>query len=167
MVRTECLLSNFQINSQLRKGAYKLLGEPTVTGTVDMIFTSRQLQEKSREQNKALFMAFSDLRKAFDTLNRETLYEVLRIPGCLPKYANVVIQFQEGMNARVTVGTQESAPFAAGSGIRQWCVMFPVLFNIYLVCVTTLFHRIVQERRVITIDFRLDGSHFNIRKFQA
>lgn len=132
-----------------------------------MIFAARQLQEKSREQNKDLFMAFIDLTKAFDTVNRETLWEIMRISGCPPKYVNIVRQFHDGMNARVTMGTQESAPFGVGSGVRQGCVMAPVLFNMYLVCVTTLLRRTVQDRSGITIDFRLDGSLFNIRKFQA
>ena len=38
--------------------------------TVDMVFTTRQLQEKCREQHKYLFMAFVDLSKAFDTEER-------------------------------------------------------------------------------------------------
>ena len=34
-------------------------------GTIDMIFTSRQLQEKCQEQNVDLYMTFVDLTKAF------------------------------------------------------------------------------------------------------
>ncbi len=39
--------------------------------TIDMIFTARQLQEKCREQHQDMFMAFVDLSKAFDTVQRE------------------------------------------------------------------------------------------------
>ncbi|XP_022093240.1 uncharacterized protein LOC110980661 [Acanthaster planci] len=35
--------------------------------TIDMIFTGRQLQEKCREQKQALYIAFIDLTKAFDS----------------------------------------------------------------------------------------------------
>ena len=34
-------------------------------GTIDMIFTARQLQEKCQEQNLDLYMTFVDLAKAF------------------------------------------------------------------------------------------------------
>ena len=112
-------------------------------------------------------MAFIDLTKAFDTVNRNTLWEVMRISGCPPKFVKIVREFHNDMNARVTMGGRESDPFAVGSGVRQGCVMAPVLFNMYLVCVTTLLRRTVQERSGITIDFRLDGSLFNIRRFQA
>ena len=42
-------------------------------GTVDMMFVARQIQEKGREQNRPIYMAFIDLSKAFDTINREVL----------------------------------------------------------------------------------------------
>ena len=38
-------------------------------GTIDMIFTARQLQEKCQEQNIDLYMTFVDLTKAFDTVS--------------------------------------------------------------------------------------------------
>ena len=38
--------------------------------TCDMIFCARQLQEKCNEQNTDLYIAFIDLQKAFDTVNR-------------------------------------------------------------------------------------------------
>ena len=40
-------------------------------GTIDMIFTARQLQEKCQEQNADLKMTFVDLTKAFDTVSRD------------------------------------------------------------------------------------------------
>ena len=42
-------------------------------GTIDMIFTARQLQEKCQEQNVDLYMTFVDLTKAFDTVSRDGL----------------------------------------------------------------------------------------------
>ena len=45
--------------------------------TTDMIFVLRQLMEKSREHHKDLYIAFIDLSKAFDTINRELLWKHL------------------------------------------------------------------------------------------
>ena len=39
-------------------------------GTIDMIFTARQLQEKCQEQNMDLYMTFVDLIKAVDTCSQ-------------------------------------------------------------------------------------------------
>ena len=46
-------------------------------GTIDMIFTARQLQEKCQEQNVDLYMTFVDLTKAFDTVSREGLWKIM------------------------------------------------------------------------------------------
>lgn len=42
-----------------------------------------------------------------------------------------------------------------------------VMCNIFLVCVTTLLHRMMEEQAGVTIDFRRDGNLFNFRKLQA
>ena len=44
-------------------------------GTVDMIFASKQIQEKCKEQNRDLYILFVDLTKAFDTVSRPGLLE--------------------------------------------------------------------------------------------
>lgn len=135
-------------------------------GTVDLIFTTRQIQEKCREQHQDLFMAFIDLTKAFDTINREMLWDVLAKFGCPPKFVNILKLFHEGMMARVSIGDHESEAFNVCTGVRQGCVLAPVLFNVYLICVTTLLRRDMEDAAGVIIDFRLDGNLFNIRKFQ-
>jgi len=47
--------------------------------TVDMIFVARLLQEKCREQNRDLYLVFIDLTKAFDTVNKDLLWNCLEM----------------------------------------------------------------------------------------
>ena len=54
--------------------------------TVDMMFVARLLQEKCREQHRNLYVAFIDLTKAFDTVNRDLLWMVLSKFGCPPHF---------------------------------------------------------------------------------
>ena len=70
-------------------------------GIIDMIFTARQLQEKSKEQNVDLYMTFVDLTKAFDTVSRDRLWKIMAKFGCPPRYIAMVWQFQEDMQACV------------------------------------------------------------------
>ena len=67
-----------------------------------MIFTVRQLQEKSREQNKGLYITFVDLTKAFDTVSRDGLWKVMAKIGCPEKFVNIVRLFHDGMQAPIT-----------------------------------------------------------------
>ena len=46
-------------------------------GTIDMIFTTRQLQEKCQEQNVDLCMTFVDLTKDFDTVSHDGLWKIM------------------------------------------------------------------------------------------
>ena len=135
--------------------------------TVDMIFTTRQLQEKCREQHQDLHMAFVDLSKAFDTVNRDLLWAVLLRVGCPQRFVNILQSFHEGMMAQVTTGGQESRPFKVCTGVRQGCVLAPVLFNIFLMSVTWLLHKEVEGSSGVLVDYRLDGNLFNIRRLQA
>ena len=69
-------------------------------GTIDMIFTARQLQEKCQEQNMDLYMKFVDLTKAFDTVSREGLWKIMAKFGCPTRFIAMVRQWHDGMLAR-------------------------------------------------------------------
>jgi len=72
--------------------------------TTDMIFTLRQLQEKAIEQQHALYVVFVDFSKAFDNVDRETLWRVLEFYGCLEKIVKIIKCFHDGMSGRVSIG---------------------------------------------------------------
>ena len=80
-------------------------------GTIDMIFTARQLQEKCEEQNVDLYMTFVDLTKAFDTVSREGLWKIMAKFGCPAKFIATVRQFHDGMLARVQNDAEFSDQF--------------------------------------------------------
>ena len=69
--------------------------------TVDMIFSLRQLQEKCREQQKPLYIAFIDLTKAFDLVSREGLFCILEKIGCPPKLLSIIKSFHTDMKGTV------------------------------------------------------------------
>ena len=48
---------------------------------MDQIFAVRQLCEKYLGVNKEVYMAFMDLEKVYDTIDRNALWQVLRIYG--------------------------------------------------------------------------------------
>ena len=63
--------------------------------TIDMIFAARQVQEKCREQNLDLYMVFVDLTKAFDTISRDGLWQILRKIGCPDLFVDIIRSFHE------------------------------------------------------------------------
>ena len=59
--------------------------------TSDSIFVCRQLLEKGREQHQPVSIAFVDLKKAFDTVDRSLLFSILEQFGCPPVFLGLLI----------------------------------------------------------------------------
>ena len=64
--------------SRARAVAAMVTTSPGIS-TTDAIFIVRQLQEKYLEKKTELWMAFIDLKKAFDRVLREVIWLALRI----------------------------------------------------------------------------------------
>ena len=80
--------------------------------TVDMIFCLRQLQEKCIEQDRPLYMLFVDFSKAFDTVWRTWLWQLLRKFGCPEKFTTMIEALHTGMMANVSVAGEVSESFS-------------------------------------------------------
>eukprot|EP00820_Chromera_velia_P001846 Cvel_15503.t1-p1 / transcript=Cvel_15503.t1 / gene=Cvel_15503 / organism=Chromera_velia_CCMP2878 / gene_product=Putative uncharacterized transposon-derived protein, putative / transcript_product=Putative uncharacterized transposon-derived protein, putative / location=Cvel_scaffold1150:41911-43758(+) / protein_length=554 / sequence_SO=supercontig / SO=protein_coding / is_pseudo=false len=70
------------VGGRIQKRNKKKIGESQAgfregRGTIDMLFTTRQIMEKARERQIRLFWLFVDLTKAFDTVNRVALRALL------------------------------------------------------------------------------------------
>ena len=135
--------------------------------TTDMVFVARQLQEKSKEQHQELFMVFVDLAKAFDTVNRPLLWEILRKFGCPPAFLAVLRALHDGAMGRVTSAGTKSDPFMVGTGVKQGCVIAPIIFNLFLAAVMTIAKQQLVPADGVRINYRMDGSLFNLRRLQA
>ena len=134
--------------------------------TINMIFVARQLQEKCHEQHQGLYMAFVDLAEVFDTVNRDLLWNIMRKYGSLPTLV-AILQFHTSMCTQVVMAVSQSSSFTVVFGVKQGCVLAPIIFNLLLVSMTLAFHRDLQSSDCIGIEYRLDGGLFNLRRLQA
>ena len=55
------------------------LGFRAGRGCVDQIFTLKQIGEKAREEKRKVYLGFIDLEKANERVNREALWQMLRM----------------------------------------------------------------------------------------
>ena len=102
--------------------------------TGDMIFSVRQLQEKCREQQQSLYLAFIDLNKAFDMVSRTGLFKLLEKIVCSPKLLNIIASFHVNMHGTVSFDGEISEPFKSDSGVKQGCVLALTLFGFSSPC---------------------------------
>ena len=103
--------------------------------TTDVMFVVRRLQEIRRKAGVSLFVCFIDLQKAYDTVDRTLLWQVLIRIGVPPQMIVVIEQFHDGMRACVRPGGVCSDWFEVEQGLRQGCVLSPLLFNIFFAAV--------------------------------
>jgi len=66
------------------------------------------------------------------------------------------------MSSRVVQG-EKCRSLGVNTGFRQGCVLAPVIFNLFLVAATLVFHHNISAADGITIKYRVDGNLFNIR----
>ena len=105
--------------------------------TADIIFVVRQQQELTRKKDAPLCLCFVDFTKAFfDSVDRTLLLDVLARCGVSPRMLAAVRQFHYGMQgcARSDDG-QCSDEFYVGQGLRQGCVLAPLLCSVFVTTV--------------------------------
>ena len=133
--------------------------------TVDMIFSVRQIQEKCKEQNRPLYMAFIDLTKAFDLVSREGLFQLLQKIGCPPKLLSIIESFHRNMQGVISYDGATSEPFNIKSGVKQGCVLAPTLFGIFFSMLLTYAFKHTNEG--VFLHTRSSGKLFNLARLKA
>ncbi|VDP03592.1 unnamed protein product [Schistosoma curassoni] len=94
----------------------------------DRIATLRIIVEQSVEWNSSLYINFIDYEKAFDTVDRRTLWKLLRHYGVPEKIVNIIRNSYNGLQCKVVHGEQLTDAFQLRTGIRQGCLLSPFLF---------------------------------------
>jgi hypothetical protein len=94
----------------------------------DQIATLRIILEQSLEWNSPLYVNFIDYEKAFDSVDRESLWRLLRQYGVPEKITNIIRKSYEGMTCRIVHGRQLTDAFEVRTGVRQGCLLSPFLF---------------------------------------
>ena len=130
-----------------------------------MIFAARQLQEKCQEQYYDLFITLIDLTKAFDTVCRGGLRQIMEKIGCSRKSIALVRQLHDGMSAIVLDNGDTSDSFPVTNGVKQGCGLAPTLFS--MVFAAMLNDASKDNDDGIQLNYRTDRRVFNLRRLKA
>ena len=83
-------------------------------------------------KGKYLYVAFVDFQKAFDSVDRSILYEILRKNGFKGKLYNAITSIYYCVKACVRDSNDISSSFSCPIGLRQGCKLSPILFSMYI-----------------------------------
>ena len=128
--------------------------------TNDMMFVLRRLQELGRTSNTSLEICFIDLAKAYDSVARVLLWEVLARFGVSPRMMKVIHMLHDGMRARVQLDDGDfSAWFNVCQGLRQGCVLSPLLINIICAAIAIVaLQRFAEDPLIVSELVYLDDA---------
>ena len=90
------------------------------------------IQRYCHQQNEKIFSCFVDFSKAFDTIPRDLLFRKLLGYGINGKFFNNLKTLYTNDNCCVKVGNQITESFLANQGVKQGCILSPLLFNIFI-----------------------------------
>ena len=88
-------------------------------GTIDAIFTVRQMQEKFLAKKKQLYFAFVDLEKAFDRVPREVVRWALRMAGTEEWLVQAIMALFAGAKTHIQTPCGDSNSFEVKVGVHQ------------------------------------------------
>ena len=100
--------------------------------TIDPAFIFDTLISKAKIDNKKLFVAFIDFRKAYDFVFREGLFVKLLRAGVSGNVFKVLYSMYDSVLSVVRQGSDVSEMIVQLVGLRQGCILSPCLFSLFL-----------------------------------
>ena len=101
------------------------------TGIRDQIANIREIIEKAREFHKNIYFWFIDYAKAFDCVDHNKLWKILKDMGIPDHLTCLFRNLYAGQEATVRTGHGTTDWFQIGKGVRQGCILPPCLFTLY------------------------------------
>ena len=100
-------------------------------GTRDQIAKVRWIMEKAREFHRNMYFCFIDYAKAFDYVDHNKLWKILKELG-IPEHLTCLLRnLYAGQEATVRTGHGTTDWLQIGKGLCQGCILSSCLFNLY------------------------------------
>ena len=100
-------------------------------GTRDQIANICWIRGKAREYQKNIYFCFLDYAKAFDCVDHNKLWKILKEMGTPDHLTCLLRNLYAGQEATVRTGHETTDWFQTGKGVRQGSILSPCLFNLY------------------------------------
>ena len=100
-------------------------------GTRDQIANIHWIIEKIREFQKIIYFCFNDYAKAFDCVDHNKLWKILKEIGIPDHLTCLLRNLCAGQEATVRTGHGTTDWFQIGKGVYQGYILSPCLFNFY------------------------------------
>ena len=114
------------MNFQMFKLALEKAEDPEIK-----LPTSVGSSKKQESSRKNIYFCFTDYAKAFDYVDHNTLWRILKEMG-IPDYLTCFLRnLYAGQEATDRTGHRTTDWFQIGKGVHQGCILSPCLFNLH------------------------------------
>ena len=100
-------------------------------GTRDQIVNIRWIIKKARKFQKNIYFCFIDYAKAFDCVDHNKLWKILKEMGIPDQLSCLLRNVYADQDATIRTGHGTTDWFQIGKGVCQGCILSPCLFNLY------------------------------------
>ena len=100
-------------------------------GIRDQIANICWIMDQAREFQKNIYFCFIDYAKAFDCVDHNKLWKIVKQMGITDHLTSLLRNLYAGQEAIVRTGHGTTDWFQRGKGVRQGCILSPCLFNFY------------------------------------
>ena len=100
-------------------------------GTRDQIANIHWIIEKAREFQRNIYFCFIDYDKAFDCVDHNKLWKILKEVGLLDYLACLLTNLYAGQEATVRNRHGTTDWIKIGKGVHLGCILSPYLFKLY------------------------------------
>ena len=100
-------------------------------GTRDQIANIRWIIARAREFQKNIYLYFIDYAKAFDCVDHNKLWKILKEMGIPDHLTCLLRNLYAGQEVTVRTGHGTRDWFKIWKGVHQGCILSPCLFNLY------------------------------------
>ena len=99
-------------------------------GTRDQIVNVCWIIKKARKFQKNIYFCFIDYAKAFDCVDHNKLWKILKEMGTSDHLTCLLRNLCASQEATVRTGYGTTDWLQIGKGVRQGCILSPCLFNL-------------------------------------
>jgi len=111
-------------------------------GTRDAIFQFRTIMERATQVNKKVYACFIDYQKAFDRINHDKLLAIMEKAGIPDLERQLIKALYWNQYAIIKTKDGKSRKICIRRGVRQGCIISPILFNLYSEYMMTEIHEL-------------------------
>jgi hypothetical protein len=148
LLSTSCKILMYILLTTLTPYADEIVGDHQCvfrrnSSMTDQVFCIRQIPEIKWEYNGPVHQLFIDFKKAYDSVGREALYNILIEVGIPRKLVGLIEMCLNKTYSTVRIGNLQSEKFSIHNGLKQGDALLPLHFNFALEYAI----RIVQENQ--------------------